>query len=224
MDQEEYLGLKLIVEEAQKDEFELNGELNQIAVDLKSARAKKTRIAEKIDEFRQARKTDADSLYTKIDGVLSKYKIIRAAYHGGDLTGGCVKNLMKFSTEIFTEIGVILVDEARQNTSCKLSQQYIETLCTDIDKLLTRWDGALHMLHTKDPAETDCLKAQEYIDKALEFTRKMGISVTVKGHGGESHIVDQMRKAPGGLFDFDESWTEQYHQTGHQLSRCAAPN
>jgi hypothetical protein len=43
--------------------------------------------------------------------------------------------------------------------------------------------------------------------------------VTVKCHGTESHLVQQMRTAPGGrgLSEFDESWGEQYHQTGYAL-------
>ena len=45
----------------------------------------------------------------------------------------------------------------------------------------------------------------------------MDISVLPKHHGCEAHIVKQMREVVGGLFEFDESWTEQYHQVGYQF-------
>ena len=61
----------------------------------------------------------------------------------------------------------------------------------------------------------DYEEAQQYIDKALELSRKLGMSVTVKGHGAEAHMVNQMRAVKGGLFDLDESWIEQYHQKGY---------
>ena len=33
----------------------------------------------------------------------------------------------------------------------------------------------------------------------------------------KKHIVSQMRNTRGGLFEFDESWGEQYHQVGHSF-------
>ena len=49
--------------------------------------------------------------------------------------------------------------------------------------------------------------------------RELDISVAVKGHGSASHAVDHMRDMAqfGGLFDFDESWDEQYHQVGYRF-------
>lgn len=43
------------------------------------------------------------------------------------------------------------------------------------------------------------------------------MSVIPKYHGTEAHLVKQMREVEGGLFEFDESWTEQYHQVGYQF-------
>ena len=43
------------------------------------------------------------------------------------------------------------------------------------------------------------------------------MSITVKFHGGEYHLVLQMRASKVGLFEFDESWTEQYHQKGYHF-------
>ena len=55
------------------------------------------------------------------------------------------------------------------------------------------------------PIEKDCLDAQEYIDQALEMTRALCMSITVKFHGGGYHFVSKMRASKVGLFEFDES-------------------
>ena len=104
-----------------------------------------------------------------------------------------------------------------------LSNAQIEQLCNDIDRLLGLWDGALSQLHTEEPTDDDCEKAQNYIDQALSLTRRLNMSVTVKSHGAESHLTHQMRTVPGGLFEFDESWGEQAHQIGYSADmrlRC----
>ncbi|KAL7533094.1 hypothetical protein ACHAWF_006364 [Thalassiosira exigua] len=199
--------------ECDLEEERLNKERSKMTADIKKKREQISKRNEKLAEFRNARKRDVESLYTKIDGVLTKYKIRRQAYHGGDLTGGCVKKLMLYAYEIMEEVSALLLHE--HTDECSLEVGEIKDLCTELGLLLTNWDGALQKLHTENPTEIDCSKAQEFIDRALSRTRKLGISVTVKGHGGESHLVAQMRSTPGGLFEFDESWTEQYHQTGY---------
>jgi len=75
------------------------------------------------------------------------------------------------------------------------------------------------MLHFKDPVEADFGKAQKYIDHAVTKMRKLDKNMAVKGHGTASHAVEHMRNTAqfGGLFDFDESWGEQYHQVGYRF-------
>ena len=73
---------------------ELAKERKQMTADVAKAKAAATKTRDKLKAFRVARKTDDSSLYSKIDDILSKNKIQRAAYHGGQLTGVCVKQLM----------------------------------------------------------------------------------------------------------------------------------
>jgi hypothetical protein len=46
---------------------------------------------------------------------------------------------------------------------------------------------------------------------------KLDISVTPKWHGLMKHVVNQLRKIPGGLVHLIEQWVELQHQSG---SRC----
>ena len=124
-----------------------------------------------------------------------------------------MKNLMSYSKEIMDKVSILL----KQNKSplCTMSDNDIDELCNNSCTLLILWDGAMAVLHTEFPGEEDCDKAQQFIDAALKLTRKMSMTVTPKSHGGEAHLVKQMRATKGGLFEHDESWGEQYHLGHH---------
>jgi len=96
-----------------------------------------------------------------------------------------------------------------------MTDEAINELCNNMATLLILWDGALACLHARKPTEEDYLLAQKFVDQAMKLTRELGYSVTPKYHGAEAHIVQQMRDTMGGLYEFDESWMEQYHQTGY---------
>ena len=122
---------------------------------------------------------------------------------------------MTHSEDIMKEIATVLIEN--KSDACKMNNDEINKLCRDMAKLLTRWDGAMSDIHMKNPGEEDCNRAQLFINKAMELTRELGLSVIPKYHGAEAHIVQQMRNTKGGLHEFDESWMEQYHQTGYQF-------
>lgn len=184
---------------------------------VESARKGISRKKESLLACRRARKIEGESMYTGVDLILQKFGIVRAAYHGGDLNGGGIKIFMGSAHEIMKEVKEYLLKT--KSRSCEKSDEDIAHLCDEVTTLLTLWDGALSCLHQEDPEEKHCLKAQRFIDQVLSKMRELEFSVTVKGHGSESHIVDQMRATAkyGGLCDFDESWGEQYHQVGYRF-------
>ena len=210
-----YVALDIELNELDPKIKALNEERNKMTMDVQKSKAVERRLREKLDGYRLARKTDDTSIYSKIDEILTKYDIKRAAYHGGQLTGVCVKQLMSKADEIMNEVATLLIDEKQHNDECIMTDDAINTLCDNMATLLIRWDGALACLHTVNPTEEDCTQAQNFIDQAMELTREMGYSVTPKYHGAEAHIVNQMRDTVGGLYEFDEQWMEQYHQTGY---------
>ncbi|EJK52479.1 hypothetical protein THAOC_28237 [Thalassiosira oceanica] len=165
-----------------------------------------------LDKFRTDRRSERESLYCKIDRILAEYDILRAEYHGGDLTGGHVKILMKKASEIMAQIAACLDED--KSDRCKLSKEEIEAKCGKYSKLLTSWNAVLSEVHKEEPEEEDFVRTAKLVGIALKLHRGMGLSITPKGHDVEDHLVKQMRAVPGGLFDFDESWGEQLHQSG----------
>ena len=107
------------------------------------------------------------------------------------------QSLMTNAQEI--TIATLLIEH--KSEECTMTPSEISALCGNCSRLLTLWDGVLHCLHIINPKESDYNEAQKFIDKALELTRTMGMSVIPKYHGTEAHLVKQMREVEGGLFD-----------------------
>ena len=161
----------------------LEKEKLEMAAKLKSKREQKSKKSKIIEDCKRERKTDSDSLYTAIDKILQDYGILRAAYHGGDLTGGCVKKLMANAEIIMERVEALLIEN--KDNECTLDNAQIHTLCNNSAQVLSLWDGALAEMHTNYPLEENCRKTQQYIDKAMKVSREMEMSVIVKEHGTE---------------------------------------
>jgi hypothetical protein len=71
--------------------------------------------------YQKERKTDADSLYTKIDDLLEpQHRICRSAYHGGDLQGNDVIHLMKSAPELMPKIAKFLIDLRKRGAQSQM--------------------------------------------------------------------------------------------------------
>ena len=75
------------------------------------------------------------------------YGIERAVYHGRDLTGGCMNNLMMCASEIMNEVAVLLIEN--KSSKCKKIPTDISKLSNGMAWVLILWDGALAELHIK---------------------------------------------------------------------------
>jgi hypothetical protein len=167
--------------------------------------------------YRKERKTDADSLFTSIDALLEKHRICRAAYHGGDLQGNDVIKLMKCAHELLPEIAQLFIES--KDEMCTQSDVEIHQVCNIVKEALTLWNKAFTLCQKHNPSDADCTQTQEHINAAMEATRQLEVSITPKNHGMEDHVVDQMRRIPGGIAHLMEYWVEQYHQTGSKFDR-----
>ena len=64
---------------------------------LKVKRTEKSSKSKVLEEGKKGRKTDEDSIYTKLDIILESYGILRAAYHVRDLTGVDISEMFERS-------------------------------------------------------------------------------------------------------------------------------
>ena len=170
----------------------------------------------RLEDFAKAMKLVEDSVHSRIDKILQVNGIFRAAYHGGDLIGTCILIFMDNAAQIMADVGDLLVKS--RNKRCAQTNNGICKVCNNMCTLLTRWGKVLSYAHKEDPVEDNYQNAQNYIDQVFDLRSDMGMSKTVKCHGTEAHLVQQTRRAPGGLKYLDELLMEQYHQIDINLT------
>ena len=83
--------------------------LKELTSSLKKMRQTKKGKSDQLVGFASARKTEEDSLLTGVDKIFQEYGIIRAQYHGGDLSGGHLSKLMTHSTKIMDNVETYLL-------------------------------------------------------------------------------------------------------------------
>ena len=149
----------------------------------------------------------------KIEDILKTYKIDRGAHHGGDLVGGACRLLMKHASLIFDDIKYLLLtinecDRAAPNHE-------IEEQCGIYTEALGQFDALLALLRISNGkvTEADIVNARKHAKKAMESWRKLGLSVTMKAHLLEDHVIAMMARL-NGIGDFMEDFIEQTHQFG----------
>lgn len=149
-----------------------------------------------VKKFRSDRKLEEGSLYSKVDTILEKFGIYRSAYHSGQINGVGIKLLMDnaecIMVEVEKEMLQLLPDDSPMVAKVK-------NKCAALKYFFALWDDAFSAVHKQDPTEHDCDEAQTKIDRAMRQTRAMEMSITSKIHGMEDHVVDQMRRTPGGI-------------------------
>lgn len=212
VDQTRQAAIKSKIDDAEKGIKRLEDERKAMTKEIDGLKKKRTSKGEQITNIKKARKLDANSLYTGIDNILQEFSIVRAEYHGGDLTGVHIKIFMANAKEIMSRIRDYLTKSLHDDSD--ETPDSIKDVCNNVENLLVLWEGVLSNLHIEFPEEKDFIETQQFVDAAVELSFKMGMSKTVKGHGAQRHIVKQMRAVYGGLFEFDEQWAERIHQIG----------
>jgi len=176
----------------------------------------------KLDAFRKKRKITNSSIYNGVEQIFKLYKIVRAAYHGGDFNGKNIITLMQKSEQIMTEIKEFMIKHKREHTT----EDDIRKLCDEVRTALVLWDDVFSKANTKYEESTNVVWVNKHCDdteasivQAMYQMRKMGFSITPKMHGLECHLVHLMRTIPGGIHHMIEHWLEQYHQKGAEMDR-----
>ena len=152
--------------------------------------------------------------------ILERYEISSAAYHGGDLNGVSARRLMKFSTDIFTEIENYLLTYLHDD---RCSDDYIKQVCSTYSSILSTLDVVTKNLRIiSGKANENNYKALETAFIALRNSwEAANLSHTPKLHSLITHALPQMRMF-GGIGDILEDDVEKMHQiAGRSESRVA---
>jgi hypothetical protein len=151
----------------------------------------------------------------KMDEVLKKKGIDRAAQFGGTIEGNGSRTLMEMCDEIIDEMEehVLRGREAAGEDAIYCTEEEICHVCQMHKHLLMSLDGLFSALRTKRFHVTPEIlqTARFYRNRELALERYLGMSVTTKSHLAEDHSVKQ-QDALRGIGDLGEDFGERNHQ------------
>jgi len=162
---------------------------------------------------REERGKPEASISADIETVLEKYKVSRAAYHGGDYNGVSCRRIVGNSSDIMQDITSVL--QAKKDNSCSADE--INEKMQQLDLTLGLLDAAFYYLNIPHPNNEEKERASEAVKALSSQWRKNKLSVTLKAHVMEQHVVPCNNKY--GLGDKEESFIEMGHQIGLRENR-----
>jgi hypothetical protein len=162
--------------------------------------------------------------------IFKEYSITPEQYHGGEFVGNHCRIFMDKAKEICAEIGDILklvpIERRRRRTtnSDVMTDEAIDEKLGTLRDLLILADSIYSTCNA--PAGTlddDAITStREVVSIFCAMWRQSGLSVTVKVHNIEKHLVSDFLERFRGLGEYDESFMERDHQTGVKNERKSA--
>jgi NACalpha-BTF3-like transcription factor len=180
---------------------------------LKACQINFAESKKKLANCREERGKPEAGISADIELVLEKYNVSRAAYHGGDYNGVSCRRLVGNCEKIMEEIQIIL--ETKKNETC--DNTTINEKVKQIEHTLGLLDVAFYYLNIPHPTDDEKIKAKYAVEALSKQWRDIGLSVTLKAHVMEQHIVACNNNY--GIGDKEESFIEQGHQIGIKENR-----
>jgi hypothetical protein len=193
---------------------DIEKKLVDVKESVRTARKLKQSCKDSLKKHKDARGRPTESIIAQFEKVLRKYNAKREAYHGGDFNGVSCRKLVANIVEIMLEFHVIIMQE--KDASC--SDDEANKMCNGFLAVCGLIDAAFSALLVIDPTGSEILDAENKVKKLMKEWRGQGMSVTLKAHIFEHHVIAKMREL-GGLGDKDESFVELLHQDGARNER-----
>ena len=153
--------------------------------------------------------------HTGIDEILQEYGILRAQYHGCDMSGGHLSKLMTYITKIMEKVQTYLLLKVTKPlnvdaptpandiaTPVTTAEDEIRRTCLNVRTYLLLWNKFLSLVKTEYPTSANCDETQKRIGDIVELAGSMGKKRSLKMHTCMVHLVPQMCRFKCGLSDF----------------------
>jgi hypothetical protein len=183
---------------------------------LKSRRASKNAAKATETAVRKLRSRKDKALPNLIESdVFNPNNVTISSYHGGDLEGNSIRQLMAQGKDIMKAAADLLVLHRDEDSAGEVE---IRATCDMFGTMYQLLDSIFSILHTKHGQVTDglLLKLETLLEAARKAWKHLGMSETPKWHMLLCHAVSLLRESKGGLVDKGETHIEKHHQTRHK--------
>ena len=142
--------------------------------------------------------------------IFPKYKMKFSDYHGGDMVGPSLRQMMANGKEVFADIAT-LVNEVKSNSAVK--EEEINEQCESFGRLCSLMDGIFSKVNTKrgEVEEEVIVALEKELDLARHEWKRVGLNQTPKFHLLLDHVAPMLRLI-GGFVDMGEDVIERFHQ------------
>jgi len=192
---------------------ELKNQIKAKKENVKKCQERLSACKTKVATCREERGKPEASISADIEIILEKYKASRAAYHGGDYNGVSCRRIVGNCSDITREITDVL--QSKKDQTC--SADIINNKMHQLDITLGLLDAAFYYLTIPHPNNEEKERASDVVKALSTQWRKIQLSVTLKAHVMEQHIVPCNNKY--GVGDKEESFIEMGHQIGLRENR-----
>lgn len=156
-------------------------------------------------------------MIAQIEKILEDFHVSMGQYHGRDMEGPAINRLLANVAEIFTRIKSLLMANRADNS---IQEAEIIQMCDLYRDLFLLLEGLIHYMKLPNEVvtEKDKTDLERFIKLTMKMWRALNLSVTVKAHVVESHLLSQIEMYKG-LGDFVEEFIELLHQDTKQFRR-----
>ena len=183
---------------------------------LERLKKDKQKAKKKFDEAKKKCTWEDRLMVAKIEEILEEHNISMGQYHGRDLEGPATHRLLQNSNEIFRKIKDLLLKDCKSG----IPPAEIEEMCESYRYLFLLLESLFHYIRKPNESFTsnDKKNLQRVVLLTMKQWRALNLSVTVKAHIIEDHLIDYIERY-GGLGDFHEEFIERLHQDTKRFRR-----
>ena len=197
----------------------LKKSLTQYNERIKTSKATVSAAKKKLTKAKEGRNYKEKPTKLELNNIFEKYGITPQQYHSGAFVGNHVRKFMEHAKKLLDEISDLFKScgdrRKTKNETEAMSDEDIEKQIGTFADLLVFADTIYSTCHR--PAGTLTDEELEDVHETIEIFSKMwrvaGLSITIKAHIIEAHLIDYLRRFRG-LGEYDEEFGERAHQDG----------
>ena len=183
----------------------------------KATKAECRELKKAIKDLITNRKKCDGGVDIELDAIFQSFAICVQNWHGGSLTYGACRTLMKKCNDVMNEVNIAFKRRLRERRS-RSGDDSCSVTSEDADKTVELYSDMLKVMNAMfnhariiapTCAEVKRVKRSQNLYKKLQA--EIGLPETPKSHTNITHLVEQILKY-GGLGDKNEEWLEKLHQ------------
>jgi hypothetical protein len=172
---------------------EFETKLEALKEEVQKERKDKSYCKDALQKFKDAWGCPIESVIAHIGKVIAKLGVTRERYHGGDFNGVSIRAIVRNIVDIMPFVREILMREKYPSCSGEEATRKLDRFLLICGLV----DATFSTLLSMDHAEAEILDTETKLHNLLSVWRAQEMSITLKAHIWEHHMIDNMLEIGG---------------------------